>query len=94
MTGARGFFYHHMVGAQEFTDATNSGDLAHFGHGSQTTCEFANDFFFVSAQFAKVQFGSAKVNTQIGHVTDFVHDRSHVQQSFGRNTTHVQTHAT
>ena len=94
LTRARGFFYHHMVGAQEFTYTANSGDLAHLGHGCQTTCEFANDFFFVSAQFSNVQFGGAKVHTQIGHVTDFVYDCGNVQQSLGRNATHVQTHAT
>ena len=83
-----------MVSSDKRTIATHGGDFAHLGHSGQATGQFADHFFFVTAQFVDVEFGLAEIHTQIRHVADFVHHRSHVQERFGWNTSHVQAHAT
>ena len=93
LRGAGGLRHFEVVGTHELAQAAHGGDLAHLGHGRQAACEFADDFFFVAAQLVDVDHRLAEVHTEVGHVADFVHHRCDVQQGFGRNATHVQTHA-
>ncbi|OQC07498.1 MAG: hypothetical protein BWX79_01871 [Alphaproteobacteria bacterium ADurb.Bin100] len=90
---AGGFFHFEVVGTDEVTVAADGGDLAHLGHGSQAAGQLADDLFFVAAQLVDVDHGRTEVNTQVGHVADFVHDGGHVQQGLRGDATHVQAHA-
>ena len=82
-----------MVSSDKRTIATHGGDFAHLGHSGQATGQFADHFFFVTAQFVDVEFGLAEIHTQIRHVADFVHHRGYVQKCFGWNASHVQANA-
>ena len=91
---ARGFFNRHMVCVDKHAIATQHGHFAHLGHRRQTTGQLADDFFFVATQAVNVHLGLAKVYAHGRQVAHLVHDGRHMQQGFGGNTTHVQTHAT
>ena len=89
---ARGFFHRQVVAVDKHPITAQHSDFAHLGHGRQTAGELANHFFFVTAQVIDVEFGLAVVHTDVSQMAHLVHHRRHMQQRFGRDATHVQTH--
>ena len=49
-----------MIGTNKSAVATDDGDLAHLGHGGQTTGQLADNFFLMAAQLVTLTTGAPK----------------------------------